>query len=279
MPASPRGPRRRPRRTIAAPPPPAWGQNPLRDRSVATRMARLAGTGPGPVLDLGAGDGVLTRALIAGGRPVVAVEIDPRLAAGLERRLGGAARVVRGDVRSVRLPPPPFDVCANLPFAITAEVLRMLLARPGWSRAVLLVQWEVARKRAAVGGTTLLTAAWWPWFGFELHGRVPARAFRPVPGVDGGILRLVRRPEPLVPACERRDYQRLVRAAFAGGGPLERSLRGVVARAELRAWRDRFGVPARARARDLDAAGWAALHRATRARTGAGRRAAAPPTG
>jgi len=35
----------------------------------------------------------------------------------------------------------------------------------------LLVQWEVARRRAAVGGTTMLTAAWWPWYEFTLHAR------------------------------------------------------------------------------------------------------------
>lgn len=74
---------------------------------------------------------------------------------------------------------------------------------------------EVARKRAAVGGTTLLTASWWPWYEFALAGRVPARAFRPVPSVDGGLLVLRRRAAPLLE--DRGAYQRFVRSAFDRG--------------------------------------------------------------
>jgi 23S rRNA (adenine-N6)-dimethyltransferase len=76
------------------------------------------------------------------------------------------------------------------------------LAQRAWSTAVLL-PWEVARKRAAVGGTTLLTASWWPWYEFALAGRVPSTAFRPRPGVDGGILVVGRRPVSLVDPSDR----------------------------------------------------------------------------
>lgn len=105
----------------------------------------------------------------------------------------------------------------------------------------------MARKRAAVGGTTLLTASWWPWFEFALAGRVPSAAFRPRPAVDGGILVLRRRVEPLVVDAEREPYQRLVRAVF-GADRVARWARGT-------------GVDRSARPRDLTAEQWVALHR------------------
>lgn len=96
--------------------------------------------------------------------------------------------------------------------------MRRILRAPAWTEAVLLVQWEVARPRAGVGGQTMMTAQWSPWFDFELHGRVPVRAFAPRPGVDGGILVIRRRSAPDLPTSERRLYQAMVHRVFTGPG-------------------------------------------------------------
>src|SRR5699024_4686828 len=94
-----------------------------------------------------------------------------------------------------------------------------------WSDAVLLTQWEVARKRCGVGTSTMLTAQSSPWFTFTLHGKVPSRGFRTRPSVDGGIIQITRRADPLVPRTQRPAYERFVRAVFtARGGPLHRRI-------------------------------------------------------
>jgi 23S rRNA (adenine-N6)-dimethyltransferase len=239
------------------------GQNFLVDQRVTARIAALVP--PGPVLELGAGDGALTRRLA--GRPgdVTAVELDPGRVAGLRRALGRRVRVVQADMLRFRLD-SAHHVVSNVPFGITTAVLRHLLAQRAWTTAVLLLQWEVARKRAAVGGTTLLTASWWPWYEFALAGRVPASAFRPRPGVDGGILVMRRRPAPLVPLAERADYQRLVREAFRGDRLLPAVRRTLPA---PHRWLARHGLDAGARPRDLRADTWAALYAATRSGGGA----------
>nr|WP_227012823.1 rRNA adenine N(6)-methyltransferase family protein [Pseudonocardia sp. EC080610-09] len=174
------------------------GQNFLADPAVPAALAAVAaGWPPRPLLELGAGDGALTAALLDLGRPVTAVELDPYRASRLGERFGTAVDVRHGDL--VREPlGRAVDVVSNVPYALTTPLLRRLLAAPRWGHALLLLQWEVARKRAAVGGTTALTARWWPWYEFRLHGRVPARSFRPVPSVDGGILEIARRDRPLV---------------------------------------------------------------------------------
>jgi 23S rRNA (adenine-N6)-dimethyltransferase len=232
------------------------GQNFLVDRRVAARIAALVP--PGPVLELGAGDGALTRQLAVRPDPVTAVELDPHRAAGLRRALGRRVRVVHADMLRFRLD-ATHHVVSNVPFGITTPVLRHLLGQRSWTSAVLLLQWEVARKRAAVGGTTLLTASWWPWYEFGLAGRVPSTAFRPRPGVDGGILVVRRRQVALVGHEERAGYQRLVRAAF-GGDRLLPAVRGLFPGA--RRWAAAQGLDAGVRPRDMTAEQWAALHAA-----------------
>ncbi|MDF2849280.1 MAG: erm [Oerskovia sp.] len=245
------------------------GQNFLTDPRVPAAMVDLVARTSGPILEIGPGDGAITVPLARLGRPVVAVEIDGRHVARLRRRLAGRTGLsARVDVRHadyLRFPHPaePHVVVGNVPFHVTTAILRKLLDEPGWSHAVLLVQWEVARRRAGIGGATLLTAQWWPWFSFELHGRVPARAFRPSPGTDGGLLRVTRRV--LLPADDRAAYQRFVADVFTGRG---RGLADVLRRrglldgaASSLLARERLGSVA---ARDLTAPQWVALWGAVR---------------
>ena len=244
-----------PRRAVGGRP--ELGQNFLVDRRVTARIAALVP--PGPVLELGAGDGALTRQLAVRADAVTAVELDPARVAGLRRTLGARVRVVHADM--LRFRPDVPNVVSNVPFGITTPVLRHLLGQRAWSTAVLLLQWEVARKRAAVGGTTLLTASWWPWYEFDLGGRVSASAFRPRPSVDGGILVIRRRAVPLVPPAERGPYQRLVREAFRGDRLLPAI--GRVLPAPQR-WLAARGLSRWTRPSELTAATWAALHESAR---------------
>lgn len=240
------------------------GQNFLVDPAVIDLFTDLVGRTSGPVVEIGPGDGALTLPLSRTGRPLTAVELDPRRARRLARRVPGHVRIVAGDVLRYRFPDRPFTVVGNLPFHLTTSVLRRLLDTGHWRSAVLLVQWEVARRRAGVGGASMLTAAWWPWFDFEVHARVPARAFRPMPSVDGGLLSMTRRSTPLVVGA-REPYQEFVRHVFTGPG---RGLREILDRtgrlpgAEVR---DRL-VAARisplALPKDVTAGQWASLWRA-----------------
>lgn len=239
------------------------GQNHLVDPTVISRITALLSDRPWPIVEWAAGRGALTTELAALGRPVEAVELDPGSVAALRRKVGPHVAVTEGDIMRHAPPSGPHDVVSNLPFHLTTPALRRLLRQSGWRRSVLLTQWEVARKRAAVGGTTLLTAQWWPWYGFELAGRVPATAFRPRPNVDGGILVIDRRSAPLLPPRARGHYQRWVAGVFAARG------RGIAAMlAAAGAPRPRIpsalgglGIARHALPRELNAEQWAGLYR------------------
>lgn len=235
------------------------GQNFLHHRPTIATIVGLVEHTRGPLLEMGAGDGALTRPLAELGRPLTAIDIDEHRV----RRLRAALPSVRLEhADALRFPLDAATIVGNIPFHLTTPILRRLFRAPAWSEAILLTQWEVARKRAGVGGSTMMTAQNAPWFTVSLHGRVPAWAFRPQPSVDGGILRIRRRTTPLVPANERAAYERFVSAAFTGAGvgmaDILRRLTGLD-RARLQREMAAAGIAAGALSRDLGAEQWSAI--------------------
>lgn len=194
------------------------GQNFLVDPRVVDDILSLVATTDEPILEIGPGGGALTVPLSHLGRPLTAVEIDGPAVRRLESVLPAGAELIHGDFLHHRLPDSPHVIVGNLPFHLTTAILRKLLHSRGWTAAFVMCQWEVARRRAGVGGSTMMTAQWSPWFEFALHGRVPASAFRPSPGVDGGLLAIHRRPEPLLASSDRKRFQSMVHQVFTGRG-------------------------------------------------------------
>jgi 23S rRNA (adenine-N6)-dimethyltransferase len=150
---------------------------------------------------------------------VRAIEIDPRWAAKLRARMQAHANVevIEGDALAVPLPAEPFRVIANIPFGATTDLLHRLLDDPSTSltRADILLQWEVARKRAG-RPRTAVSARWSPWWRFRLGRRVPRTAFRPQPAVDAGLLTIERRAAPLLHPGTHGSFANFVQAVFAG---------------------------------------------------------------
>ena len=158
------------------------------------------------------------------------MELDPVLAVRLVERFARDDHVfvVQADALRFPLPAEPFRVVANVPFNRTTAILRRLLDEPtvGFRGADLVVQLEVARKRARNSGT-LLGVSWAPWFEFSLGRRLPSSAFRPAPRVDAAVVRVRRRPMPLLPPAERDAFVSFVAARFG---------RARLAKLDVRQW-------------------------------------------
>lgn len=206
-------------------------QNFLADPATARWVVRVAGVGPKDlVVEVGSGDGAITRFLSPAAREVIAHELDPQLAARLSDRYRDPARgvrVVRGDFTRSPAPREPFAVVGNIPYSRTADIVRWCLKAPGLTSATLVTQLEYAGKRTgAYGRWSRLTVLTWPQWSWRLAGRIGRDRFRPAPRVDAGLLVLTRRAEPLVPQERMGEYRRMVELGFTGvGGSLAASLR------------------------------------------------------
>ncbi len=241
-------------------------QNFLVDRHAIDALVNGSGAGAGDlVVDIGAGNGLISAALVRRGAHVLAVERDPSLAERLRAKFATwpAVTVVEADVLETPWPAGPFRVVANIPFGITTKILRHLLDSDVLARADLIVQAEVARKRGTGGRGTLLNACWEPWYEFGTGARIPAAAFRPRPRVDAAVLIVTRRDPPLVGVPSRRDYTAFVTAAFEGARPTVASaLARAIPRSRFAGLASELGFGADALPSQLGVHQWAGLFRA-----------------
>lgn len=225
------------------------------------------------VVEIGGGTGRLSEPLALRAQRLIVIERDPQLAERLDDRFERAHNVdvVCGNALEVPLPRGPFRVFGNLPFAFGTRILRRLLDDPTtpMDRLDALVQFEVARKRAQLVPSTLTSIGWLPWWDFALVRRVHRAAFDPVPSVDAGVLRVARRPEPLLAPGARRSFVSFAAAAFSSPEtPVAISCRRRVPPPAWKRFTADRGLPASARPADLDVTDWVALFTVTRRHVG-----------
>jgi 16S rRNA (adenine1518-N6/adenine1519-N6)-dimethyltransferase len=205
------------------------GQNFVHDPNTVRRIVTSAGLAPDDVvLEVGPGLGSLTLALLPAAAAVVAVEIDPVLAARLPGtaadrapELADRLHVVLADAMRVtadRFPVLPTALVANLPYNVAVPVVLHLLAElPSLTKGLVMVQAEVADRMAAgpgskVYGVPSVKLAWYA--DARRAGTVPRAVFWPVPNVDSALVSFTRRAEPLS-TVDRSVLFPLVDAAFA----------------------------------------------------------------
>jgi len=210
----------------------------LRSPSFVERLIADMRIAPGTlVLDIGAGRGIITRALADAGCRVVAIEKDSRLVRSLGARFGGRANIAcqHADALTFPLPREPYAVVSNVPFSITAALVRRLLDAPfPPDDAWLIVQREAAMKFAGVPEETLFSLMREPRFTIDVARSISRGAFAPPPPVDAALLHAQRRPEPLLPPRSMEAWRRFVRQGFRSGAPdIRAALRPYFTRRQL----------------------------------------------
>jgi 16S rRNA (adenine1518-N6/adenine1519-N6)-dimethyltransferase len=251
------------------------GQNFLLDLNLAARIARAGGPLTGvTVVEVGAGPGGLTRALLAlGAERVIAVERDARAIAALEEiadRYPGRLKIIGGDALELDLRPHlergPARIVANLPYNIATALLIGWVSIEPWppwyDTAVLMFQREVAERIVAQTGSKIYGR-----LSVLVQWRCEARilfdinrsAFVPRPQVTSSLVLLAPRQAPL--ACDRGLLERVTKAAFGQRRKmLRQSLRSLGV--DVGQLLDAAGIDPTARAEDVSVAGFAALARA-----------------
>jgi 16S rRNA (adenine1518-N6/adenine1519-N6)-dimethyltransferase len=217
----------------------------LIDVHVVERIADLAEVKGSLVLEVGPGNGALTRALLDRGAMVNAVELDGSLCDNLQHLFSediaqGRLTVLQGDASRCDL--PPFEVVvSNLPYSVSSKITFRLLDI-GFREAVLMYQSEFAERMVAPPGTkdcgrlsimVQTYAAVRPCF------KLPPSCFSPRPQVHSTVVRIIPR-EPIFPIHDRHQYADVVRALFSHRRKTVRNcLKGSVGSMLEGAWVDR----------------------------------------
>lgn len=193
-----------------------FGQNFLHDAHAMDRVVEAAEVGSGDrVLEVGPGTGSLTQRLLEAGARVVAVEVDRDLAVMLREQLepwGDQAHLIEGDVLAGKHAVEPrvleamadaatFSLVANLPYNVASPLLMNLAVQaPAMSRAVVMVQREVADRIVAEPGSKVygaMSVVLQAQFACRRMFTLPPGAFWPPPKVDSAVVRLDRLDPPL----------------------------------------------------------------------------------
>ncbi len=202
------------------------GQNFVTDPNTIRRIVAAAKlTGAETVVEIGPGLGSLTLGLLEVAAKVIAVEIDPKMAAALEatiakRAAGKDFTLIHEDaLRLSELASKPDALVANLPYNISVPVLLHFLERfDSINRGLVLVQAEVAHRLAAGPGSKVygVPSAKLAWYAdANLAGNVGRNVFWPAPNVDSALVYFVKRTTPIGDEALRLKTFAVIDAAFS----------------------------------------------------------------
>jgi 16S rRNA (adenine1518-N6/adenine1519-N6)-dimethyltransferase len=198
------------------------GQSFLTHEPTADAIVEALECGPGDtVLEIGPGKGVLTRRLLQRCGRVIAVELDPRLAAGLQLELGSERlTVVQADFLKFDLAPyRDVKVIGNLPYNVSSQmVLKLLDERASWKSGVFTTQREFALRVLAEPGSRdygALSVYFARACGRERLFNIEPAAFKPRPDVVSTVFRLSVFDRPLFEVVDEARFRSVVRACFA----------------------------------------------------------------
>lgn len=257
-----------------------FGQHWLRDPQILNHILTAAAlSNTDRVLEIGPGQGVLTKGLVPFTQAVVAVEVDRDLVRQLQQQFQASERfhLIEGNFLDVDLTAAladypqfqwPNKVVANIPYYITGPILEKLLGRirqPNphpYESIVLLVQKEVADRLYAEPGTKAfngLSVRVQYLADCELICPVPAKAFKPAPKVESAVVRLRPRPFPQQ-ASQPKLLDTLVKQGFAQKRKMLRNnLKSLVEREQLTALLAAMDINPQVRAEQLSVDNWVTL--------------------
>jgi 16S rRNA (adenine1518-N6/adenine1519-N6)-dimethyltransferase len=205
------------------------GQNFLVDPVISRRIVDASQAVVGDsLLEIGPGRGALSELLAPLGRPLLLLEKDDGLVAGLHRKFDDEphTQIVHGDAMTEDLDALPWParpegshrrVVANLPYNVASRIALRFLEWGGFDDATFMFQREVALRFAALHGSRTygaLSVMARVYADAYLLFPVPPASFRPVPKVDSHVVRFRILDEPRIPVGRQPWFEAVVRGMF-----------------------------------------------------------------
>lgn len=241
-----------------------FGQNFLIDPGLPQKLAGAAEIGAqDTVLEIGPGIGAITQALARKAKRVVAIEKDRNMVEILKETLKnfGNVEIINDDIRSTikTSESEKYKVVGNLPFYLTAPVIRMfleLIEVPPQSMT-LVVQKEVAQRICAKPPEMSILANSVQFYADpELISVISKESFYPVPKVDAALIKITPRSTPV---GDKRLFFQIVKAGFSH--PRKQLLNNLSyglkkSREEIATWLQKNNISPLQRAETLDVSDW-----------------------
>jgi 23S rRNA (adenine-N6)-dimethyltransferase len=217
-----------------------YSQNFLKEKGLIEQLVGNSSlTNDDTVFEIGSGKGIITGVLSSCCRSVTAIETDPSLVGELKRKFQTASnvQVQQADFLTYSLPLTSYKVFSNIPFNITADIIRKLLSAPNPpDDSYLIVQQEAASKFAGApfGKETLFSVLIKPWYELAITYNFKRSDFMPEPNVNIVLLQIKKRPNPLIITNESQQYKDFVVFAFNRSNPnLKKGLQHIFTSTQL----------------------------------------------
>jgi 23S rRNA (adenine-N6)-dimethyltransferase len=193
-------------------------QNFLRSSKLVCSLLGISSITSGDIVyEIGPGRGIITAELALIARKVIAIEKDSFLAGGLRRRFQGVenVQIIANDFLRYHLRHRQYKIFANIPYNVTADIVRKILYMPPFpTEAYLVMQKEAAQKFSGSPCETQFSLLAKPLFDLQIIRELRRTDFEPVPHVDSVLLRIEKLPFPLVQNEEISLYRSFVRYGF-----------------------------------------------------------------
>lgn len=209
-----------------------YAQNFITNKKLVSSLVQESNiTASDLVIEVGPGEGIITEELSRIAGKVIAVEIDEEFYEMLLHKFANKQniQVIREDFLEFRLPSQSYKVFANIPFNLTADIIRKLLeSRLPPDDAYLVVQEEAAAKFCGYPSASQFSILLQPWFEFSVQRKLNPQDFFPRPAVTPVFFEIHRRSQPLVAQKDRGLYEAFVKYGFqAWKKDLKNAYRGI----------------------------------------------------
>lgn len=241
-------------------------QNFLRSAELVERLVVAASlTKDDVVLEIGPGKGAITKSLAKHCKRVLAIEADKNLCVALAQDFSAQTNVEirHQDFLVSPLPILPYKVFSNIPFNITADIIKKLLdSKNPPDDCYLIVQKEAAEKYGGLRNETLFSILHKPEFRFSVQHTFKKDDFSPRPAVDTVLLRIEKLEHPLIEKHSAAAFQDFVAFGFSSmKANLKRGYKNVFGHVQFLRLASDNGFDAEAKPTDLSFAQWLGIFR------------------
>ncbi|MFC1625883.1 23S ribosomal RNA methyltransferase Erm [Patescibacteria group bacterium] len=193
-------------------------QNFLKRPEFVSRLVEMADiSNKDLVVEIGPGKGVITRQLADVAEKVIAIELDPKLAKELKTQFQDAENVtiIEKDFFNWRLPNENYKVFSNIPFNMTADIIKRLTEFSNSPEILYLIMQDKALERfAGEKEESQISLLLKPWFEFRIVTNIERSEFNPRPNVNTVLAEIRKRDEPFVDPKLSQNYRDFIIFGF-----------------------------------------------------------------